>query len=216
MNVRPDIRMRLRPSQGDLRSDSKTLRYEVETLFGSVVEHSHHDLDEHVVVRNACIESFAIHCRGLIYFFYGHLDEIEGCQRIERLSRLRNNDVIACDFEKSWPQHCPAPTLVLVEAKWQADKHIAHITTERREVNQPGSAVRSTWDLLQVASAICNCLESFLAVTCAENFDADALARIRSAVAKWRSHGSEVGCSWISLVQRRLRNVNTSVINYRR
>lgn len=77
-----------------------------------------------VILRNALIESFAIHCRALCHFFFaGH----------HGFPNLRNDDWGAEDYIQNWTPPKPSPDLI--EAKEKANKHVAHITDERRNLN---------------------------------------------------------------------------------
>lgn len=186
MKLRIDPMKRPPRLQSDLQSDSKTLRYELENLICMAQEYSPSWENDEPTRNNAYVEAFALHCRALIFFLYGHLDEIAANGKTERFSpTVRDNDVFAYDFHRSWDQECPPPSEVMVEAKWQADKHVAHITTERREVNQPGSSKQSVWRLKDAVSAICDVVACFLKKAPTQNFDADALLWMNDSIAAW-------------------------------
>ena len=182
MAVQRDLTKRPHRSQSDLQSDSKTLRYELENLVGISQQFSPHWAHTDTIRNNAYVEAFAVHCRALIFFLYGHLDEITANGKTERFSSLRKNDVIAYDFDLSWEKNCPPPSDIMVEAKWQADKHVAHITEERREVNQAGSTRQSVWKVGEAASAICAVATQFLSKAPTQCFDAAELLRMNNAV----------------------------------
>jgi hypothetical protein len=182
MKSRIDPTKRPTRSQHDRQSDSKTLRNELENLVGLVQQYSPNWIDTDPVRNNAYVEAFAVHCRALIFFLYGHLEEITAKGKTERFSPLRENDVIAYDYYPSWSNDCPPPTDVLVDAKWQADKHVAHITEERREVNQPGSSKDSVWKLGRAASVICTVMELFLRKAPVQGFDASESDQMKSAI----------------------------------
>ncbi len=182
MTSRIDPTKRPPRSQSELQSDSKTLRYELENLVGIAQQFFPQWVDTDPIRNNAYIEAFAVHCRALIFFLYGHLEGITALGKPERFSALRKNDVIAYDFYPSWEKNCPPPSDILVEAKWQADKHVAHITEERREVNQPGSSKQSIWKLGDAASALCTVVAHFLSKAPSENFDSDELVRMKNAI----------------------------------
>jgi hypothetical protein len=169
----------------ELHSDSKTVRYELENLVGLAINYSS-DGKDNPYRNNAYVEAFALHCRALIYFLYGHLDEIEANGEKAKFSGLRDNDVLAWDFHRQWDQECPSAKAILVESKWRADKHVAHITTERREVNQSGGQVESVWMLSDATSAICDVMDCFLSKAPAQNFDASALQIMQDRIATWR------------------------------
>src|SRR5262245_43404854 len=115
------LRSRAPRTQADLRLDSQTLCYEVAMLLGSALRYPA-AAPEDQVARNMAVEAFALHCRALILFLFGHLDEITANGQTARFAPERPNDVFAFDFYPGWAADCPAPTEVLVEAKWRADK----------------------------------------------------------------------------------------------
>ncbi|MCC7408749.1 MAG: hypothetical protein IT442_11805 [Phycisphaeraceae bacterium] len=122
-------------------------------------------------LRNVAVESFAIHCRALIVFFYAHKGKIKAGKTCEKFARLRGNDVVAIDYVVSWEERCPEPTEIIIKAKSQADKHVAHILTNRRGLNQPGSKDVSAWDVTESAGKICDVMACFLGLVPDENFD---------------------------------------------
>jgi hypothetical protein len=178
-----------RPSRlrTDLQSDSKTLRYELENLIGMARDYDLSWIKTDPIRNNAYVEAFAVHCRALIYFLYGHLNEIAANGKSAKFSgkEPRDSDVLAYDFHQSWDRDCPPPTDVMIECKRQADKHVAHITTERREVNQPGSSKESVWKLGDAASAIATIMRRFLEQAPPDNFDTAELRRMRELLSEW-------------------------------
>ncbi len=187
MKLRINSTKRLPRLQSDLQSDSKTLRYELENLVRLALEHSPSWAKSEPVRNNAYIEAFAVHCRALIFFLYGHLDQITSNGVTQRFSALRDTDVLAHDFYSSWDRDCPPPTQVLVDSKWRADKHVAHITTDRREVNQAGSAEQSVWRLTEAVSAVCDVMSCFLENAPSQSFEAAELVRMNRSIAVWRN-----------------------------
>ena len=185
MQVRSEISQRPVRSIADLRSDSKTLRYELDMLIQTAMRYSAPVVQADVTSQNARVESFAIHCRALTYFLFGHLDEIDSGNQREGFAKPRPTDVLAQDFDPQWTTNCPQPTPALVQAKWQADKHVAHITTDRREVNQPGSAVESVWNLDEAVRAICSVMDKFLSSVPSTNIEPVELSRMKGLLTPW-------------------------------
>ena len=143
-------------TQNDLQEDSKTLLYE----FGTLCEIARHLSTSAIpgsrVSNNAHVESFAIHSRALLCFFFG--------QDTESGFSCRKTDVLATRFFNEsdqwavqWSQHTP----LVDHAKQQADKHVAHITTHRRGVNHLGGA-ESIWQLGQIAQMFVRLMTAFL------------------------------------------------------
>jgi hypothetical protein len=171
----------------ELQSDSRTIRYDLETLVGIALDYSPDWARTDIIRNNVYVEAFAVHCRALVFFFYGHMQEIATLHESERFSPVRDNDVIACDFCSSWEQGCPSPNWALAVAKRQTDKHVVHITIERRDVNQPGSSKSSAWELEYATSVICDVMNAFLALAPRQNFDDDAFVKMKNDVSKWQS-----------------------------
>jgi hypothetical protein len=172
-------------SQANLQGDSRTLHYELGMLIQLARGFDTPDIQKNRIVKNAFIESFAIHCRALIFFLFGHWKERTVNGEILRFIYLNSNDVIAFDFHPGWVQDCPEHTKVMAEAKHQTDKHVAHITEERRELNQPGSPKESSWDLHAATTAIYSALDCFLAKAPSENFDATRLHEMKKLINGW-------------------------------
>lgn len=87
--------------------------------------------------RNALVESFAIHLRNLIYFFYH--------------DRCRRDDVIAADFfdnPDEWKR--PEKSHQIKEALNRASKEVSHMTTERKDASDP----TKPWELATLYSEI--------------------------------------------------------------
>ncbi len=188
MKLQSKLSKREGRSPSDLQSDSKTLRYELENLIGLASDYSPNWKDSDPIRNNAYVEAFAVHCRALIFFLYAHLDEITSNGLTERFSPVRDNDVLAYDFYPRWDEDCPEPTQVLVESKWLADKHVAHITTDRREVNQNGSAIESIWHLKDVTSIICTAMSCFLKKASPHYFEPAELDRMNRCIEEWWRH----------------------------
>lgn len=161
------------------REDSKTLAYEVRSLISVVRNFLPNLITKDPVTNNAYVESFAIHVRALIDFLYSHVFvDKDGEPRVRR-----DTDIFAIDYDPDWGKCVTTCPSWAVEAKKQADKTIAHLTTERRGVNQPGSGVNRVWRIREIAIEICRELQSFfdrlppkLAVV---RFDADSLSEMR-------------------------------------
>jgi len=166
-------------TNSELHSDSKTLWYELEMLFGVAQEYT---ASRSTTCHNACIESFAIHCRALIFFYYAHAGEISAGGVVEKFGQCRDTDVIAVDFAANWNTKSPAPTSILVESKKQADKQIAHITTDRRELNQPGGTLTAGWNLAEICQELAKITFTFLQAVPEINLLPDERQRMKSLI----------------------------------
>jgi len=121
------------------------------------------------------LESFAIHCRALILFLFGHLEGLEAKgKEPQRFASGKNtvNDIFAWDYDPDWPNHCPEPSEEMYYSKLRADKHVAHITTHRRGVNQPGGG-ESIWQISAAVNDICRNMLLWLSKSPMNNLDPD-------------------------------------------
>jgi hypothetical protein len=134
-------------TQKELQDDSDTLFYEYEMLAKTWIEIKD---DTPRTLRNALIQSFAVHARSLISFCFDNTDN--------------PTDIFAIDYVPSWAEEM---TPFLDNAKKKANKQIAHITTERRNLNQPGRNLNQpegpigTWDLLEIAFQLAVVMHKF-------------------------------------------------------
>jgi hypothetical protein len=116
------------------RYSCEHLTYEIKMLMALVNSPIPERDDESVsqwAHRMAGIESFGLHLRNLIEFFYPSANGGKG----------RNNDVMATDFLSS--QKLPLITEKLKEARERANKELVHLTTAR----QFGIRATKTWRL---------------------------------------------------------------------
>jgi hypothetical protein len=185
MSTSPRLKKRRSRSPSDLRRDSRTVCYELDNLIAIARQYSPDYAETDRIRNNAYIESFAIHCRALIFFLYGHQGQVAANGRTEGFSLPRDTDVLAWDFHQLWEIECPEPDAVLVDSKQKADKYVAHITTLRRDVNQPGSEKSSVWRLSEATSAICKVMECFIDAVPPDNFDAEAMRIITARLKEW-------------------------------
>lgn len=119
--------------------------YEVKQLINAA-DAINRQLSIHNGLQYMIVESFAIHLRNLISFFYPH-------------SR-RDNDVCAEDFFINisiWHSLRPAESQVLKYAKSRADKEVGHLTTLR----QFGTPKSKKWDVSVLIDEIMPILSCF-------------------------------------------------------
>ncbi len=180
MGERRDVKSWQGFSRADLHADSATVRYELEMLVGVERVLASGPLGDKLV-RNALTESFAIHCRSLILFLFGHLNKIVVGGAFGISSRW-SNDVVAWDFYPEWQVECPGATDTIVDAKQQADKHVAHIVTERRGVNQPGMQPTSVWEVGAITSEVCRVFAKFLDSAPRDNFRPEEFVRMKEVL----------------------------------
>jgi hypothetical protein len=186
-----NFRLNNRPARNpvDLQADSATVRYDLDMLVEAAHRYADAEVRKDFVGMNLAVESFAIHCRAMIQFLFGHLERIEGAGNlVVGFSAPRLTDVFAHDYYLGWRNDCPAPTAILADAKWRADKHVAHITSERRGVNQPGTGIESVWPLAAVVHEIARAMSLFLSKAPEANFDAEDLRKMKARLAQLFAH----------------------------
>jgi hypothetical protein len=163
-----------------LRSHSKTLEYEFKMLCAVAHNIADGKLTGDWGSNNAHVESFAIHCRNLIFFFYAH-------DTANNAGRARPSDILAADYfiqNADWGKACPPISAALTNAKPQADKQVAHITEERRELNQP-SGPTASWKICGIVRDVATVTKAFLDHVPQQNIDGNvktALEQLATAV----------------------------------
>jgi hypothetical protein len=173
-------------NSADLQADSGTLRYDLDMVVETARRYVEADVRKDSVGKNMAVESFAIHCRAMIQVLFGHLEWIERPGKLqERFPPPRPTDVFAHDYYPGWRYDCPTPTETLGESKWRADKHVAHVTTDRRGVNQEGTGIESVWDMRAAVNELAAAMALFVANAPAANFDANELRRMKARLAPW-------------------------------
>ena len=135
-------------SLSELKEASFHLNYEINMLFISRVELSNAKNNvlgaiKNAYLLNAILESFLIHTRNLIDFFY-----IDSPLR-------RGDDVVAEHFIENWKIQRPLVTALLNDTKSRANKHLAHLTYERRSFEPP------TWAFEEIERDLNNVLSNF-------------------------------------------------------
>ncbi len=112
-----------------------------------------------VALRNALTESFVLHARALIDFFYPPIDT-----RTRRPRPPKRDDLLAEDFLPLpyqwtlWRGRPRGMPVVLRRAHRRAHKRLAHITTSR------GRYARN-WPKRQIVEAILSAMEVFNAIS---------------------------------------------------
>jgi hypothetical protein len=100
-------------------------------------------------LANALLESFVIHFRGLLDFFYPP-------------ATVKYDDVIAADYfddPNEWERIKPSPlSTTLSQAKTRAHKEVAHLTYARLEVTPE----QKGWAFVDIANEMHSLMELFL------------------------------------------------------
>lgn len=110
--------MRDKRDQKELVETSKHLAYELQMFLATTQMMIIGIPNDQVDLKNAVLESFLIHLRNLIHFFYA--------------SKPSQDDVFVQDFfEPSTPMVIPAKSSTLETAQKRANKEIAHFTYTR-------------------------------------------------------------------------------------
>src|SRR5262249_37462283 len=147
-------------SESKLRKASAAdLHYEVSMLCGTAdqlrqlvqrrSESTHEPSREDILVGNAVVESFAIHARNLVIFFY------------PEMSKRKDGDVVAPDFIEdlaSWQRTRPRLTPALKTALTRTGQEIAHLTIQRHPDGWPAKL----WNLNPIERDLLHLLRIFL------------------------------------------------------
>ena len=129
--------------EAELQEASKHLHYEVQMLHAVAVASG---LFGSGPITNALVESFAIHVRNLIDFFY--------------LKEPRQDDLIAEDFfadAAQWRSVRPNLSADLDQAKKRAHKEIAHLTYARLDVTPEAKL----WQFVHILNEISKVLSEW-------------------------------------------------------
>jgi hypothetical protein len=153
----------------ELRAESKTLWHDFDHLCETAARLRAGSYCDDRVVHNALVDGFALCCRKLACFFFAHLPGFPP---------IKEDDLAASHYVADWNRYRPSPSPDLVEAKRNADRQIAHITSDRRNLNfVPGTEYR--WKIDITESELRRTLSLFLQYASAELFDAFALAELQ-------------------------------------
>ena len=130
----------------ELREASDHLHYEVSMFLSLTSVLAERTFDEDVI-KNATLESFAIHIRAIMDFLYP--------------SNPRRDDVLAEDFFDSpeqWWNIQPQLSELLKNAKRRADKEVVHLTFARLDVTDE----TKPWSFIKIAKEIMNIFDTFI------------------------------------------------------
>lgn len=127
-----------------LKEASNHLWYEI-WMFQELIKGSS-STDNNQIITNALLESFAIHVRVLIHFFFNKSGQ--------------KDDVLAIHFfsdPSDWLDQSPPYTEILKKAKKRADKEVAHLTYFRQKVTPN----KKPWNLIPIAKDLQQTIEKF-------------------------------------------------------
>ena len=143
------VKMRRKRSVDELLKASDALFYEL-SMFNSLVRGMLSEIAGDSVINNALLESFAIHVRALLGFFYSD-------------NRTHPDDIVADDFfadPTHWMSIRPAKTVILEKAHKRASKEIAHLTYARLKVKPE----QKPWEYVPISNDLDKIIEGFLNV----------------------------------------------------
>ncbi len=106
------------PTPSDLLAVSHHLFYEI-WMFYESARFLKQDSKTDVVLTNVCLESFTVHGRILLDFFY---------------NKAQKDDVIAEHYIENWKEICPMLQDNLKKLSYRVGKEIAHLTYARLKV----------------------------------------------------------------------------------
>jgi hypothetical protein len=120
-----------------LQEASFHLQYEIGMVFETAYKLNDR---KDIVVYNALLESFMIHTRNLIYFFYG--DPVY-------------DDIVASHFVFGWELVRKSKSLLLRRFEEEANKKVAHLTYQRFS----GDFI---WDIDEITLELKRCIQQFI------------------------------------------------------
>jgi hypothetical protein len=128
----------------ELRRASDHLSYEMNMLQTLALGMAFGFAGQKSPINNAFLESFGIHARALICFFYAE--------------KPQDDDIIAEDFVSEWRTVRPSITQVLEMARKHANKDIAHLSYDRLKVIPE----EKPWDFPSIWNKMGEVVEKFL------------------------------------------------------
>jgi hypothetical protein len=140
---------RKRRSDEDLVAISEHLLYEIDLLYKTarvLATFGHAQDSKAIIIRNALLESFAIHTRNLIDFFYQ--------------DKPNSDQVIAQDFFDNgdlWVQQRPTKSQFLKKTSIRVHKEVAHLSYDRLKV----TSEKKEWKWINIAAEIGKVLKKF-------------------------------------------------------
>jgi len=164
------------PPTKNSKLDSKTIAYEFWMLCGTAKRLSTTDKEQDQILFAALVESFAIHCRALLTFFFGK-------DKAKIFRPPSDNDVVVQDFCQNWSEQWASHDSDYRLAKLQADKHIAHITTERQGINLPNGG-KSEWNAENLMPHFHRLMREFLQTAPMGALDEEARSMLENLLPK--------------------------------
>lgn len=160
-----------------VRRHCVTGSYEFKALYACAANLRLQHVQQDPASTNAHVESFAIHCRVLISFLFGH--------DLSLKFQLKKTDVLAIDYfhddQHRWVKSCPRVDQQLIEARKHADKQIAHITVSRRGLNQNPNNT-SHWRISDNLRSLATAMQQFLDQASASRVDSSAAGVMRQLI----------------------------------
>lgn len=137
---------RRRRRADELNRVCKHLRYEIQMLYAAAQGLTSQVLAGSMA-HNALVESFAVHTRNLIDFFWRDSKD--------------SDDVVAGDFftePEHWITNRPQISSLLQQAKKQAHKQVAHLTYTRIDIDLQDKQ----WHFIEIATELDGVFKLFL------------------------------------------------------
>ncbi len=124
-----------------LKEASYHLQYEIGMIFETALKLND---QKDIVVYNALFESFLIHTRNLIYFFYGE---------------PVYDDIVASHFIFGWELVRGVKSILLKRLEEEANKKVAHLTYQRFSGDYAWDVDEITHDLRPVIKKFCDLVD---------------------------------------------------------
>jgi hypothetical protein len=163
-------KVRLVRTPEQLRAEARTISYEFVQLCESAERLRKGVFLADRITLNNTVQGFVTACRNLSCFFFPHT---------AHFPNLEGDDLGAVEYVPDWPARCPAPSLLLQDAKTTANKQVAHMTGERRDLNA-GPGKEHLWLIDDIERELLGVVRVFLGALAGAPFDATALADLQA------------------------------------
>jgi hypothetical protein len=170
------------PTADDLRMLSEHLCYEVDMTYGSAAWMLGMAANADPVSQNAVLESFTIHLRQLIDFFWPENPRRSG----------DTPDAVAADFfdEGEWESLCPERPEILSEAiRKKIGWGVAHLTYGRARAKPEDKP----WQFVALAHALAPAILAFVDNVDKTKLNPDDVERMKTHAEAWGGRGDDPG-----------------------
>lgn len=127
----------------ELRTASEHLAYEID-MFRATADLLAAGSLQNTAVENAVLESFTVHARALVQFFF-------------RPHKTYDDDMLAEQYVENWASVWESVPAALVKVNERVGKEIAHLTFERLRI----APAAKSWDIAEISRAMSVLIDDF-------------------------------------------------------